>query len=122
MMLGALGVIAITMLAALISAVVQYIYKKNIKEFKMSLGGLITILKSRIILFGMGLNVVALVVYLYALSNAPIISFVYPVFSSTFVFVFLISRYLLKEKVTLHRVLGILLVMIGIGIISFTFP
>jgi uncharacterized membrane protein len=121
-MLGALEVIAITMLAALISAVVQYIYKKNIRDFRMSLGGLVTILENRAVLFGMGLNVVALVVYLYALSSAPIISFVYPVFSSTFVFVFLISRYALKEKVTLHRVLGILLVIIGIGLISITFP
>jgi uncharacterized membrane protein len=121
-MLGVLGVIAVTMLAALISALVQYIYKKNVKKFGVSAREIVGIFKNRNMLLGVILNVVALLVYLYALSNAPVISFVYPVFSSTFVFVFLISKYVFKEKIATNRVLGILLVMAGIGLISFTFP
>ena len=59
-------------------------------------------------------------IYLYALHSAPEISFVYPIFASTFVFVLLISIFSLKEKAGIYRIAGIALIVLGIAVVSLT--
>jgi len=119
-MLPTIAVIAITLIAAAIAASAQYIYKTSIKKFEFSVRELRVVLMNRRLLLGIGLYVVSLLVYLYALNAAPVISFVYPIFASTFIFVFLISHHVLKERVSMHRAIGMLLVVLGIAIISVT--
>lgn len=119
-MLPTFAVIALTLLAAAIAAFAQYIYKTSIKRFEFSLRELRVAFSNPRLLLGIALYVVSLLVYLYALSSTPVISFVYPIFASTFIFVFLISHHVLKERVSLHRSLGMLLVVLGIAIISVT--
>ncbi len=119
-MLGAPEIIGITLSAALIAAVAQYFYKRGLKEFRFSVRDIIREFKKRDILLGGALYLVSLAVYLYALDSAPLISFVYPIFASTFVFVLLISKVVFHERVNLHRVLGMALILAGIAVISVT--
>ncbi|MDE1874381.1 MAG: hypothetical protein KGI04_04695 [Candidatus Micrarchaeota archaeon] len=121
-MLGAVGVIGITLVAAVLAAAAQYLYKRGIGKFTFNLGEIIDEFKKREILFGGILYVLSLVIYLYALDNAPLISFVYPVFASTFVFVLLISKLVFRERINLHRAAGMAFIVIGIAVISLTFP
>ncbi len=121
-MLGAPEIIGITLVAAMIAAVAQYLYKRGVKQFSFSIGEIMDVFKNRSILFGGVLYTLSLLVYLYALDNAPLISFVYPVFASTFVFVLLISRLVFHERVNLHRIAGIAFIIVGIVVISLTFP
>jgi drug/metabolite transporter (DMT)-like permease len=60
-----------------------------------------------------------LVIYLFALSKAPL-SVVYPLFASTFVFVAVISFALLKEPVSKLRIAGVLVIFMGIFLVSLT--
>jgi multidrug transporter EmrE-like cation transporter len=119
-MLSVALVILITLAAAVIAAAAQYIFKKSAKEFKLNIEGIINTFKRRSTLLGLTMYLISLIVYLYALHETPIVSFVYPVFASSLIFVLLISMYALKERVNLHRVLGIILILLGIVIISFT--
>jgi uncharacterized membrane protein len=118
--LDVIPVILITLAAAAIAAAAQYIFKKSAREFRLNIDGIISTFTRRSTLFGLAMYVASLAVYLYALYETPIISFIYPIFASSLIFVLLISKYALKEKVNLHRVLGIILILLGIVMISFT--
>ncbi len=58
----------------------------------------------------------ATVFYLFALSKLPL-SIAYPMLSSGYVLVVLLSKIFLKEKVSLRRWLGVFIIIIGIFII-----
>ncbi len=58
----------------------------------------------------------ATVFYLFALSKLPL-SIAYPLLSSGYVLVVLLSKIFLKEKVTLKRWMGVFIIIIGIFII-----
>ncbi len=58
----------------------------------------------------------ATVFYLLALSKLPL-SIAYPMLSSGYVFVVLLSKIFLKEKVSLKRWIGVFIIIIGIFII-----
>jgi drug/metabolite transporter (DMT)-like permease len=120
-MLGAFEIIGITLVSAMIAAVAQYLYKRGIGKFSFNLREIAGEFRKKDILMGGALYIASLALYLYALDNAPLISFVYPVFASTFVFVLLISRFVFGERINLHRVLGMVLIVIGIAVISLTF-
>ncbi len=117
---GIAFVIATILLAALIAAVAQYIFKRTLKEFKFNVSGIYHVLKNKMILFGLFLYVVSLVIYLFALKYTPL-SFAYPTFASAFIFIAVISKFYLNERIGMLRALGIGLVVIGICVIAFTF-
>jgi len=121
-MYGELEIVAITLAAAAIAAASQYVFKKNIKKFKLGFAGIVSVLKNRQMVLGLGMYLVSFLLYIYALHAAPILSFVYPVFASTFVFVLLISKYALNEQVSIARALGIFCIIAGIMIVSLTYP
>lgn len=116
-MLNIYLVIFITLVASLIASFGQLLYKKGLKTRHETISHTLKAIKDRNILMGVGAYFVSLVVYLYALSSAPL-SVVYPTFASTFIFVTLISAVMLKEKISAVRALGVLVIFIGIAIIA----
>ncbi len=121
-MLGAVEVIGLTLVAAVFTAMAQYLFKLNVKEFEFSMGRIVAVLSRKGTVAGVCLYFVGLVFYIYALSNEPTISLVYPIFASTFIFVLLISKFTLNEPINARRVLGMLLITAGIGVVALTFP
>lgn len=119
-MLGELEIIGITLLAAVIAAVAQYIYKRSVPRFGFSKEGIKSLVFNKGVWAGGVFYLISLVVYLKALGSGEL-SFVYPTFASTFVFIALISHFLLREKFSLRRYLGIALVVLGIIIVAFTY-
>lgn len=113
-------IIAITLLAAMIVAVAQYQFKRNLEKFYLKKDYIIKLIKNKGIVIGVGLYIVSLAIYLIALSYGQL-SFVYPTFASSFVFIALVSKYALKEEITLARACGILLILAGIVMVALTY-
>lgn len=118
--LGELEVIGITVFAAFIVAIAQYIFKEHLHKFGGNIKEVVGVFKNRWIIIGLIIYMIGLPIYLFALDNGQL-SFVYPTFASSFVFILLISKYALKEKVGKIRVLGVMLVVLGIAVIAMTY-
>lgn len=119
-LLNEIEIILITLLAAIIVAVAQYILKKSINIFKFNISSILSISKNIGLWLGIVLYIVSLAVYLVALGSGNL-SFVYPTFATSFVFVLIISGVLLKEKTDIKRILGILLIVAGVVLVGLTF-
>ncbi len=110
-------VIIITLIAAAIAAAAQYIFKRHVPKFKFSMDDMLSLAKNRKLIAGVVVYVVGLAFYLLALNSGEL-SFVYPAFSSTFIFVIVISHFKLKEPIGYARMTGILFIIIGIFMVS----
>lgn len=110
-------VIFITLVAALIASFGQLLYKKGVPNRIEKVHHVVKSFKNKYIIGGVIVYLISLAVYLYALQYAPL-SVVYPTFASTFIFIALLSVLVLKEKPSLMRVVGTLVVFLGIVIVS----
>ena len=110
-------VIFITLVAALIASFSQLAYKRNMGKKISSMGDFMATFRKKGVQLGLAGYVASLVVYLYALSNAPL-SVVYPTFASTFIFITVLSALQLKESFSTRRSIGVGLVFLGILIIA----
>ncbi len=119
-MLGELEVIALTVFAAFIVAIAQYVFKEHLHKFRGNIHEVIGVFKDKWSIIGVIIYFIGLPIYLFALDNGQL-SFVYPTFASSFVFILIISKYALKEKISRFRVLGVLFVILGIVIIAMTY-
>lgn len=70
------------------------------------------------VLIGLSLYFFSAVLWLYALSRHNL-SRIYPLTSLSFIFVILLSRYVLGESVTLNQAVGFGVIILGIGIVTF---
>ncbi|MCL4373801.1 MAG: EamA family transporter [Candidatus Marsarchaeota archaeon] len=111
-------VIFLTLFAALIASLAQLVFKKALKP-SISFKEIVKLVADKYVLVGGVGYIAGLAIYLYALYNAPL-SIVYPIFASTFIFIVIFSRLVLKERISGLRYLGIGIVFIGIIIISLT--
>ncbi len=112
-------VIFITLIAALIASAAQLLFKKGLHKKITGMEDFFELLKKPMMLLGVFGYGISLLIYLYALKQAPL-SLVYPTFASTFVFVYIISMIWLHEKFSAMRALGIALIFFGILVISFS--
>jgi drug/metabolite transporter (DMT)-like permease len=109
-------VMLLTLIAALVSSLSQLLFKRAGDKIG-SLKHLLKFVLKRDVIVGLVGYLVALGLYLVALSGGQL-SIVYPVFASSFIFVTLISAVMLKERISAIRIIGILLVFIGIAIVA----
>ena len=109
-------VIFLTLLAALVSSFAQLMFKRSVKKID-SFFQLVSLLRNRGILVGLFCYLIGFLLYITALSHGEL-SIVFPVFASSFIFVTIISAVTLKEKITLMRAAGVLMIFIGITIVA----
>ncbi len=84
-----------TLFAAAIAALAQYLFKRSVPRFRLGLEGVRALLTEKGIWAGGLAYLASLAIYLKALGSGEL-SFVYPTFASTFVFVALISHFALR--------------------------
>ncbi|MEM0143336.1 MAG: EamA family transporter [Candidatus Micrarchaeaceae archaeon] len=112
-------VIFLTLIAAFIASIAQLLFKKSMTKKISKIGNFVELLKTKKVIYGLLLYFMSLIIYLYALKQAPL-SIVYPTFASSFIFVAAVSYFHLKENFGLRRSIGIILIFIGIAIVGLT--
>jgi drug/metabolite transporter (DMT)-like permease len=110
-------VIFLTLVAALFTSFSQFLFKRSLKNKLNTIWDILGTLRNPQILLGLLGYATGLVLYLIALSHSQL-SLVFPIFASGFIFVTIISAILLREKVSMVRVVGILLIFAGIVIVA----
>ena len=116
-MAGVILILALTATAALLAAIAQYVFKLHMKRFSFSIGGILNLLLTRQIILGLFIYGTSFIIYLIARGHASLV-FVYPAFSSSFIFVMLISAFFLKERISARRAAGLMLIVLGITLIA----
>lgn len=112
-------VIFLTLVAALITSYCQLLFKRGLKSKLNGIKDIINTLRNRYIVIGLAGYFLSFALYLIALSGSQL-SIVFPIFASSFIFVTIISAISLKEKVSIYRVIGVLLVFLGIVMVAIT--
>ncbi|MGD0510338.1 MAG: EamA family transporter [Candidatus Micrarchaeaceae archaeon] len=110
-------IILLTLVAALFTSFSQMLFKRGLSKKLNNLWEILGTLRNKYIIIGLVGYVVSFSLYLIALSKTQL-SIVFPIFASSFIFVTLISAKMLNEKITTFRVLGIILIFIGITIVT----
>lgn len=110
-------VIFITLVAALIAALSQILFKTSMKEKFTSVKSVLRIFLKKKVFLGLLGYVLSLVIYLFALDKAPL-SVIYPTFASSFIFIVLLASIFLKERITTMRLAGIALIFVGIVVVG----
>lgn len=119
-MLNEIEIVGLTLMAAAVAATSQYLMKKSIHKFSIDIKGIFSLLKNKVLILSIFVYLISLIFYLIALSSGQL-SFVYPTFASTFLFVFIIAKLKLNEPITLYRGVGLTLIVIGIIIVAMTY-
>src|SRR3989338_9364613 len=104
----------------IISAIAQIILKTGIGSTSTSggiLGFFIKTLTSPVVLLGLGLYGLGALLWLIVLSKEDV-SFAFPLVSFAYVIAIVLSAVILKENVTLPRIIGSIIIMTGIAIIA----
>lgn len=111
--------IGTTLIAAAIAAYSQYLFKRSLPEFKLKITEMLHLVKNRGVMSAAFLYFGSLAIYLFALRSGNL-SFVYPTFASIFIFVFLISKVYLHERIGAAKAIGLMLVFIGVILVALT--
>jgi uncharacterized membrane protein len=119
-MAGLIFVVVLTLIAAFLAAIAQYLFKQSLPKFNFNLNGVVTLIRNRMVILGLVVYVISLGIYLVALRFGDL-SFVYPTFASVFLFVFILSKFKLHEEISVGRALGMAFVLIGIILVVVTY-
>ena len=104
--------IVLYLVAAFLGALGQYLYKEGAAQVQLANPyNLIT--NSRIIL-GVVCYIGVMLLFVVALKKGGQLTVLYPVYATTFIWAALIGSFALGESLTLFRVLGTALILVGV--------
>lgn len=75
-------------------------------------------LKNKKLIYAIALAAISFVVYVYALQQAPL-TFIYLTGSISYLWVIILARFILQEKINRHKLIGMSLIIMGIIILNF---
>lgn len=117
-------IISLVLLNALLAQIGQALLKSGmnkigfirIRDLKHIKTILLNILRSWQVMVGLVLFVSAIIVYMFVIARDEL-SFVQPLTSVSYIMILIISRVYFKEAITLNRILGVFVILIGITIV-----
>lgn len=107
--------IALFLLAAMIGALGQYLYREGAR---MPMPDMLAWLTNWRILLGMACYIAVMVLFLAGFRNGGEMTVLYPMYASTFIWALLIGRFLLGEPVGPGRILGVGVIVLGMFLIA----
>ncbi len=110
-------VIFLTLVAALFTSFSQLLFKKGLHTKLHSVTDILKTLLNKYIIIGLCGYAISFTLYLIALQTSRS-SIVFPIFASSFIFVTIISAVMLKERINRYRILGVVLLFVGITIVA----
>jgi len=105
----AIGLIVLT---TALTSIAQVLYKKGVSSPAWSIPFL------TFIIIGMCLYAIGAVMMIIAFKGGEV-TVLYPIFASSYVWVILLSNYFFQESITLFKIIGVAIIIIGITFISF---
>lgn len=106
--------IFIVLLLSLIGAYISILFKQASKRFSFSFRGIFLNYKLIVALIGYGLSALVIVYLLKFIE----VSILYPVVSTSYIWIALFSIKLLNERVDKLKWIGIILIIIGVSLIG----
>ncbi len=106
--------IIIVLLFSVFGAYISILFKQASRRFRFSIRGTIKNYKLILSLFGYGISAL---VFIYLLKFVEV-SILYPIFSSSYIWISIFSIKFLNEKMNKLKWLGIILIIFGISLIS----
>ncbi len=73
--------------------------------------------KNKNLLLGLFFFGISTIPFMFAIRMGPL-SVLYPFVSISYIFITILSKYLLKEKITKYKILGILFIIVGVTLIG----
>jgi len=112
-------VILIMIFSSFIGAIGSMLLKKGAESFviKLNIKGIINILKNWKIIVGLALYILATVFFIYLLKTQKL-SLLYPMTSLTYIFATILAITVLKERMNIYKIIGILAIVIGVVCVS----
>ena len=101
--------------AAFLGAFGQYLFKTGVKEVSQNMFLLLT---SPRIWIAVILYFLVMGLFIMAFKAGGDLTVLYPVYATTFIWAALIGRYLLHETVSLEKVCGMMLIVLGVIFIA----
>jgi len=84
---------------------------------KINIKSIIRMLMKPLVIIGLAIYVLSALLWIVVLSNADV-SYAFPFISLGYVLVTILSGLILKEKISLLRVLGVLIIIAGVIIVG----
>ena len=106
--------VILVLLVAFIGAIASLFFKLGSAKLSKNL---IKIIKNKEIIIALSLYIITIPIYVIALKKGDL-SLLYPVISTTYIWVSLLSMYFLKEKMNKYKWLGIFLIISGVILIG----
>ncbi len=109
--------------AVIIGVVAQLIIKRGLNAMttldlsKNILSSYVTIFTSPLIIFGIAIYFASILLWLYALTIVEL-SYAYPFLALSYIFVILGSWYFLGEAVSMLRLVGVLIIVLGVLVVA----
>ena len=108
-------VFLIILVVSLLSAFGGFYLKLGSKKFKLSFKSL----KNKFLIVGVLFNIFSLGLYIYVLKFEEL-STLFPFIALNYVWVSMMSKYFLKEKISFIKSMGIVFIMVGVSLIGFS--
>jgi drug/metabolite transporter (DMT)-like permease len=107
------------LISTIIGAFGSIFLKKGAEQFhiRINISGIIDLLKNWKIILGLGLYVLSTISFIYLLRTEEL-SLLYPMTSMAYIFVTLFSVFLLKEKMNIYKVSGIVCIVLGVILVT----
>ena len=102
--------VSIMIFSTFLGGIAQILIKKGSKKFGLSINGVLTNTDLLLAIFLYGFSVL---IYLPALKMADV-SLLYPLASLTYVWVAILAKKYLKEKITMSKFIGISIIILGV--------
>jgi uncharacterized membrane protein len=107
--------LSLLLVSTFLAALAGVYFKKSTKELVVSVKGF---LQNVLFLHGVALSIAASILYVFAL-RLEHLSKAYPATSMTYIWAIILSHYMIGEKITLKKTIGIILILAGILLISY---
>ena len=106
-------IIFLVLFCAILGALGQLFFKLGSNNFSFSISG---ILKNWKFLVGAGLYAFSAMLFVYSLKQGNL-SILYPLIATSYIWVALLSFFILKEPISLLNILGIIIIILGIALV-----
>jgi uncharacterized membrane protein len=117
---GKMNTIIIILTGILFASLGQVFWKIGMNSIgaidKFSISGIISMFLNPIVLLGLFMYGLSTIFWLVALSQKDL-SYVYPFISLTFIIVLFLSYFVLKEQVSTARIVGTIIIIVGLMVI-----